>query len=119
MFVNNYLNSPPLCAFMFSVRIHINQQTPTLSYQSLAAWESGPLNFLGPHPAFEFALQLSTSFTWEEHTMAFPTMPRLQAPTQGQRNNQPIRHCQASAPADNHQLLSRRKIGETTISCLG
>lgn len=54
----------------------------------------------------------------EEHTMALPTMPHLQAPTQGQRNNQPIRHCQAPAPADNHRLLSRRKIGETTISCL-
>lgn len=55
----------------------------------------------------------------EEHTMALPTMPHLQAPTQGRRNNQPIRHCQAPAPADNHQLLSRRKIGETTISRLG
>lgn len=54
----------------------------------------------------------------EEHTMALPTMPHLQAPTQGRRNNQPIRHCQAPAPVDNHQLLSRRKIGETTISCL-
>lgn len=54
----------------------------------------------------------------EEHTMALPTMPHLQAPTQGRRNNQPIRHCQAPAPADNHRLLSRRKIGETTISCL-
>lgn len=38
--------------------------THTLS-QRLAAWELGPLNFLGPHPAFALALQLSTSFTWE------------------------------------------------------
>lgn len=42
-------------------------------------------------------------------------------PTQGRRNNQPIRHCQPlspPAPADNHQLLPRRSIVETTISRL-
>lgn len=57
----------------------------------------------------------------EEHTMALPTVPHLQAPAQERRNNQPIRHCQPpspSAPADNHQLLSRRSRVETTISRL-
>lgn len=33
--------------------------------QLQSAWEWGPLHFLGPHPAFALALQLSTSFTWE------------------------------------------------------
>lgn len=49
---------------MFSVFPALQTNTHSLS-PSFSAWELGPLNFLGPHPAFALALQLSTSFTWE------------------------------------------------------
>lgn len=41
----------------------------------------------------------------EERTMALPTMPHLQAPTQGRRNNQPIRHCQPPSPCGQSSIV--------------
>lgn len=103
-----------------------NKQT---NERRLSAWILGPLAGLpGAPPCLcsctpaqhLFHVGMSSCLK-EEHTMALPTMPHLQAPTRGRRNNQPIRHCQPpspAAPADNHQLLSRRSIVETTISRL-
>lgn len=94
-----------------------NKQTVTLTELRLFG-SSGPLGFLRPHPAFArhlFHVGMGSHLE-EEHTMALPTMPHLQPPALGRGNNQPIRHCQAPGPrSDNHQLLSGRKIGETTI----
>lgn len=61
---------PPLNLKLRSPRVfcthtlHIQTNTHSLSPR-FSAWELGPLDFLGPHPAFALALQLSTSFTWE------------------------------------------------------
>lgn len=48
------------CHIQYVLNTYMQTNTHTLS-----AWESGPLDFLGPHPAFAAALQSSTSFTWE------------------------------------------------------
>lgn len=49
------------CMYICCIYMQINKH----SHRGLSAWELGPHGFLGPHPAFALALQLSTSFTWE------------------------------------------------------
>ncbi|KAM6976853.1 vascular endothelial growth factor receptor 1 [Aplochiton taeniatus] len=54
----------------------------------------------------------------EEHTMALPTMPHLQAPSQGQRNNQPIRHLlEAPVLLQNLSDCSVNVSSSVTLSC--
>lgn len=57
--------STPKNAYLCSVPSHVLNTYMQTNTHTLSAWESGPLDFLGPHPAFAAALQSSTSFTWE------------------------------------------------------